>query len=78
MQNTETSDVVVGVSSQQSNGESHIDFYFIPTIYIELLGQKSLSVNKIPVAKNNWELLEQCKDRAFVLHTFGVLSGLPT
>ncbi len=65
-QTTETSDVVVGVQSERDNGERRINFYFIPTLYIVQLGQGSLSVNKIPKAKNNWILLEKCKDREFV------------
>ena len=67
IQNTTTSDAVVAVDSRQSNGDEQIDFYFIPTLYIETLKQKSLSVNKIPQTKNNWELLEQCQDKSYVL-----------
>lgn len=70
VQNTETSEVVVDVKSVRANGDTEIDFYFIPTIYIELLDQKSLSINKVPQMKNNWELLEKCKDQDFVLQTF--------
>ena len=70
-QSTETSDVVVGVKSARANGEKEIDFYFIPTLYIEKLGQKSLSVNKIPQAKNDWQILTGCKDKEFVEQIFG-------
>ena len=75
VQSTETSDIVVGVWSDESkaNGEHEINFYFVPTLYIETLKrngkqQKSLSINKLRAAKNNWELLERCKDRAFILN----------
>ena len=70
-QSTETSDVVVGVKSIRANGEKEIDFYFIPTLYIEKIGQSSLSVNKIPQAKNDWKILLNCKDKEFVEKTFG-------
>ena len=70
VQNTETSDVVVGVKSIKSNGDRQIDYYFIPTILIERLGQKSLSINKIPQAKNKWDILSNCKDHDFVARTF--------
>ncbi len=74
-QNTKTSDVVVGVKSIQSNGDSEVNFYFIPTLLIEKLGQKSLSMNKIPNARNNWDLLLRCKDEDFVLKIFSSLLG---
>ena len=73
-QSTETSDIVVGVDAHGSNGEERIDFYFIPTIYIEHLGQGSLAISKIPKAKNNWELLENCGNREFVYRFFGILT----
>ena len=66
IQSTETSDVVVGVNAKRGNGDKEIDFYFIPTIFIEMVKQKSLSINKIPQAKNNWKLLEECKDPEFI------------
>ncbi len=75
VQSTKTSDIVVGVWADESkaNGERQIDFYFVPTLYIETLRrkgkpQKSLSINKLKAAKNNWELLERCKDKDFVLN----------
>lgn len=66
VQSTETSDIVVGVEVRQSNGEAQVDFYFIPTLFIERLGQGSLSVNRIPASKNRWDLLDRCKDKEFV------------
>ena len=69
-QSTRTSDCVVGVSSTKSNGDTDVDFYFIPTLYIEKLNQGSLSINKLRTAKNNWELLEKCKNKDFVLQIF--------
>ena len=40
-----------GVESQTTNGDTEINFYLIPTLHIEKIGQKSLSINKIPQAK---------------------------
>lgn len=69
---TLTSDVIVGVDCRRDNGDSKINFYVIPTIFIERIHQKSISVNKIPTAKNNWSLLIRCKEQEFVLSTFGL------
>ena len=66
-QNTETSDAVVGVQSIINNGDTSIDYWFIPTCYVEHISQKSLSVNKASSAKNNWELMEKCKNIDFVM-----------
>ena len=71
-QNTQTSDIVVGVESKRQNGDTEVNFYFIPTLYIETLQQGSLSVNKIPQAKNNWNVLRQCKEKSFVYDFFKV------
>lgn len=73
-QSTATSDIIVGVQSERENGDSRINFYFIPTLYIEKLGQKSISVNKAGKAKNQWGILEKCKDEEFV-KTFFNLPG---
>ena len=69
IQNTSTADIVVGVQSQKDDGDE-VNFYFIPTLYIESLGQKSLSIKKIPHAKNDWSILERCKDSEFVESIF--------
>jgi len=64
VQSTKTSDVVIGIK-QLTN--SHFDLYFVPTILIEKLGQKSVSINRIQDLKNNWEILENCKNHSFIL-----------
>lgn len=72
-QNTKTSDIVVGVKSTRNNGDTQIDFYFVPTIYIEDLGQKSISINKLPKEVcNGWEILEKCKSAGYVSRVFGI------
>ena len=43
-QSTQTSDIVVGVQSKKINGDTEIDFYFVPTLMIEQIKQKSLSI----------------------------------
>ena len=71
--NTFTADVVIGVDCHRENGDAEINFYVIPTIFVEKIQQKSLSINKIPHTKNNWELLRRCKEIEFVDATFGNL-----
>lgn len=67
---TKTCDVVVGVRSTRDNGDVNVNFYFVPTIYIEHIKQKSKAVGMIPFCKNNWSILERCKDRDFVIDKF--------
>ena len=62
-QSTKTSDLVIGIHPR---GEDSFDLYFVPTICIEQLGQKSISLHKIEGLKNNYEMLEKCKDRTYV------------
>lgn len=71
IQNTKTSDIVVGVQSDTDNGDKQVNFYFVPTLYIEKLGQQSLSINKMPQVKNKWEVLARCKDRDYLSSIFG-------
>lgn len=74
IQSTKTSDVVVGVDYNVENRTA--DLYFIPTILIEILGQKSISLSKVDSLKNNYEMLEQCKNREYVLlkcKEFGII-----
>ena len=72
-QDTKTSDIVVGVESSANNGDSETDFYFIPTLLIEILGQKSLSANLIRDEKNDWDILFRCKEEDFVKEKFAEL-----
>ena len=48
-QSTSTSDVVIGI---QPLGNNSYDLYFIPTILIETLNQKSISIKKAGKLKN--------------------------
>lgn len=63
IQSTKTSDVVIGI--KPLNDDSY-ELYFFPTILVEELNQKSISLNKIKDFKNNYEILERCKDYDFV------------
>lgn len=61
-----TSDVVIGLCPINSD-KNAFDLYFVPTILIAHLGQKSISLKKIKQLKNNYAILERCKDKEFVL-----------
>lgn len=72
-QSTATSDVVIGVHPA---GDNAFDLYFVPTILIEELDQKSISINKIADLKENYDILENCKDRKVVIEKcreYGIL-----
>ena len=64
VQSTETSDVVIGVKPIDTD---NYELYFVPTILVEYLNQKSISLNRIQGLKNNYFMLENCKNRDFVL-----------
>ena len=63
-QSTSTSDVVIGVHPM---GDNAFELYFIPTILIEELNQKSISINKIKPLKENYSILENSKNRDIVI-----------
>jgi hypothetical protein len=62
-QSTTTSDVVIGLHPLENDS---FELYFVPTVLIESLEQKSISISKIEALKNNYEILEKCKDKDFV------------
>jgi len=63
IQSSKTSDVVIGVNPL---GNDKFALYFVPSILIEKLNQKSISIRKIEALKNNYEILENCKNIDFV------------
>lgn len=63
-QNTRTADVIIGV---HENEDGTYSLYFVPTCLVEALGQNSISLHKIEFLRENYEILERCKDRDFVL-----------
>ena len=74
-QSTATSDVVIGVHPIDNNT---FELYFVPTILIEHLDQDSISINKIQDLKENYDILENCKDEKIVIgkcREYGILSS---
>ena len=72
VQSPELSDCIVGVHCEGTD----IALYFVPTFLIPELKTKSISINKIKPLKNNYEMLEKCKDRDFVIEKakeYGIL-----
>jgi len=72
-QSTETCDVVIGLHPHNDS----YDLYFVPTILIEQLGQNSITLNKIDALKNNYEMLDNCKNPEYVISNakkYGILS----
>ena len=72
-QSTETSDVVIGIHPTHDNS---FELYFVPTVLIECLDQKSISINKIQDLKDNYFILENCKNRQLIIQSceeYGIL-----
>lgn len=63
IQSPEFSDCIVGVNFEGT--EPHL--YFVPTLLINELKTKSISLNRIKAFKDNYEILERCKDRDFII-----------
>lgn len=75
-QSTITSDVVIGIHPLD---EKTYELYFVPTILIENLNQDSISINRVRDLKDNYDILENCKDEEFVLEKceqYGILSSI--
>lgn len=59
-QSQKTSDIVAGLH-EYAPGEYHL--FIVPTILIDQLNQKSISISKIMGLKDNYELIPICKDQ---------------
>ena len=73
-QSTKTCDVVIGLHPYNDS----YDLYFVPTILIEILRQTSISLSKIDALRNNYEMLDRCKDVEFVVSQakkYGIISS---
>lgn len=73
VQTPKHSDCIVGVHFTEEKPE----LYFVPTLLISELGTKSISLNKVKKFKNNYEILEKCKDKDFVIkkaREYGILA----
>ena len=72
-QSTATSDVVIGV---HPTGNNAFELYFVPTILVEELNQKSISISRIADLKENYLILENCKNRKVIIEKcrdYGIL-----
>ncbi len=73
VQSTAHSDVIIGVHPL---AKDTFELYFVPTFLIQELNQKSISIKKIKELKNNYFILENCKDRDLIIEQvkkFGIL-----
>jgi len=66
-QSTKTSDVVIGIHPVTKYS---FDLYFVPTCMIETMKQQSISLSKIAKLKDNYTILENCKDKRFIKGKF--------
>lgn len=64
IQSPETSDVIIGLNPLK---EGSFDMYFIPTVLIKRFGTKSKSIKSMELFKNNYEMLENCKNEEFII-----------
>ena len=74
-QSTATSDVVIGVHPIDNNT---FKLYFVPIILIEHLDQDSISIRRIADLKENYLILENCKDEKVIIEKckeYGILSS---
>lgn len=62
-QDTLTADVIIGVHEEDGT----YVFYFVPTCLVERLNQNSISLRKIGFLKENYNILERCKDKEYVI-----------
>ncbi len=72
-QSTKTSDVVIGIHPTDDNS---FELYFVPTVLIERLDQNSISINKIQGLKENYDVLENCKNKDLIIEKcqeYGIL-----
>jgi len=66
----EVCDCVVAVHTRQHNGGDLIDYYLIPAIWAEQIDQHSVVISEISIAKNNFDMLHNCKDQQYVFSLF--------
>lgn len=63
-QSPETSDVIIGLKPLANDA---FDMYFVPTILIAIWGTKSKGLGTIEPLKNNYYILENCKNEELIL-----------
>ncbi len=63
---TDDTDVVIGINNTDFG---KYDLYFIPSLVITKIKQKSISINKILFTKNDLKIISLCKDEKYC-HNF--------
>jgi len=61
---TTMADLVIGIDEDDSG---RYTLYFVPTCLIEALNQDSIAISRIEMLQENYEILENCKNREYVL-----------
>ena len=59
---TKNTDVVIGIKPLDIG---KYDLFFVPSIVIEMLDQKSIANNRVSFTKNNFDYLIKAKDKSF-------------
>ncbi len=75
VQSPETSDCITGIHFEGNRPE----LYFVPTTLVLEIGQKSISINRISPLRENYEMLEHCKDGEWVkakCREYGIIHGI--
>ena len=64
IQSPNTSDCIIGI---RPNQDGTFDLFFVPTLLIEYFGTKSKGLGKLEYFKNNYKILENCKNRKYCI-----------
>jgi len=67
---TKDTDLIIGV---HENARGKYELYFVPSIVIDKLDQKGISINKVAFTKNDYDVIRNCKDEQFCEDKFGAL-----
>ncbi len=63
-QSPETSDCIIGI---RPNLDNTFDLFFVPTVLIAYFGTKSKGLGTIEFFKNNFDILENCKNHKYII-----------
>ena len=64
---TKDTDIIIGIKPIEIG---KFELFFIPSLIVELSGQKSISTGKVAFTKNNFDYLKNCTDKSFCLREF--------
>ena len=67
---TKDTDLVIGI---KTSGFGIFELFFVPSIFLDLTNQTTMSTNKLIFTKNNFEFVKSCKDKEFVKKHFSHL-----